>query len=118
MSKYYLVGELDNDAMCFESIEDIKEAAFEEGYSLESVTIYDTEMVKLKLDALSIVDTVIENDNFFEDFDAHEVDENKIKKLQEYLNEWCNDIDTNTYQRSKKLSIEEVYKRLEQENGN
>lgn len=116
MGKYYLVDELDNDGYCFDSISAVKEDADELGLTLEELTIYDTKMKPLKLCATYLVETEIDNCDLFEGFNIDEIPEEKLQELQELLDAWCKDIDTNTYERSKKLSIEEVRKRQELEN--
>lgn len=115
MSKYYLVDELDNDGYCFDSISAVKEDADELGLTLEELTIYDTEIKPLELDATYLVELEINDGDFNESFTVDEIPEEKMQELQMFLNEWCKTIDTNTCVKSKKLSIEEVRKRQELE---
>lgn len=116
MSNYYLVDELENDDMCFGSIEDIKESADDFGLKLDELTIYETEMIPLKMDAKHIIEQSAYNCDMDEFSILQYISDEKIKELQDFLNKWCSEINTNTYKRSRKLSTEEVYKRLELEN--
>lgn len=117
MTKYYLVDELDNNNICFSSIQEIVDALEDlkenedTNLTLEQLNIYDTKMVQLTIDANSIVEYAIENAGIIDDFAI--VEEDDLKNLQTFLNQWCKKINTNWYQKSKKLSIDEVYKRLE-----
>ena len=115
VSKYYIVEGLDSDDDFFYSITKIKEIADEKGLSLEDLEIFDVIYVPLTLDASGVVEEGIYIGDFVDEFTVDEVPKQKMRELQLFLNEWCKDVYTNTYERKDLLNIEEVRKRQELE---
>lgn len=106
----YIVN--DNDKVF--DIDDILDYIENEGVKLEDLEIFTTKPIKLELNAKYWIESEIDNQDL-DEFELEDIPHERLEELQKYLDEWCSTIDTDYYERDKKLTLEQVKKLLGEE---